>query len=176
MAWVARTDTRGALIGGLAASARGRARMTRDIDFVVVADDWDLASLLSAAAKHNFEPRRPDPIEFAKRSRMLLLRHVPSQIDVDVAIGLLPFERELVHKARPVRFGNTTVPIPPPEDLIVMKALARRPRDLEDIRGMLSANPKIDRDLLRRRVAEMAAETGESEILSDFDDLLRTAQ
>jgi hypothetical protein len=172
MAWVEQTGTKAALIGGLAASACGRARMTRDIDIVLVVDDKDLATLLNKATCHNLEPRLPNAAECAERSRMLLLRHLPSRIDIDVALGLLPFERGLVDKAKPVRFGDVTIPIPPPEDLIVMKALARRPRDFEDIRGMLAANPRIDRDDLRRRVADMAAEMGESDILSDFEHLL----
>jgi hypothetical protein len=59
-------------------------------------------------------------LAFARRSRVLLLRHEPSGIDLDVSIGALPFEEEMAARARRRRVGSVWVPLPAPEDLIVM--------------------------------------------------------
>jgi hypothetical protein len=40
--------------------------------------------------------------------------------------------------------GGVRVPLPIPEDLIVMKAVAHRPQDLADIESILVAHPKLN--------------------------------
>jgi hypothetical protein len=37
----------------------------------------------------------PDAADFARKNRVLLLRHSPTEIDIDVSLGILPFEEEL---------------------------------------------------------------------------------
>jgi hypothetical protein len=40
--------------------------------------------------------------------------------------------------------GEVGIPLPLPEDLIIMKAVAHRPRDLGDIEAMLAAHPELN--------------------------------
>ena len=61
------------VVGGIAVSLLGRPRFSRDIDALV----------------------------FARRSRVLLLRHGPSQIDIDVILSGLPFDRAIVASGQP---------------------------------------------------------------------------
>jgi hypothetical protein len=75
-------DNQGVIIGGIAASLLGTPRLTVDLDAVFLLGFDDLPRLLTEAAKHGIEPRIADPIAFAKRSRVLLLRHTVSEIDV----------------------------------------------------------------------------------------------
>ena len=53
-----------------------------------------------------------------------------------------------------------------------MKAIARRPKDVEDIRGLLAAHPSADVAAARRWVREFAAAMSMSDILEEFDELL----
>ncbi|HEY0372726.1 MAG TPA: hypothetical protein VGD79_12030 [Thermoanaerobaculia bacterium] len=96
MQWFAESGIRAAVIGGVAASLRGKPRLTKDVDAVVL--DTDAASLLDSAATFELVPRIPDAVEFAAQTRMLLLRHSPTAIDVDISLGALPFEEEVVEK------------------------------------------------------------------------------
>ena len=77
---------------------------------------------------------------------MLLVRHESSEIDVDVVFGSLPFEKEAVERALWSDVGGISVPLPTPEDLIIMKAVAQRPRDLADIEAIADAHPDLDRE------------------------------
>lgn len=164
------------IIGGVAASLLGRPRTTRDVDAVVwIEDPKDWARFLTVAQAQGLTPRIDDPIAFAQRARVLLLRHEPSAIDIDVALGALPFEEEAIERASEGKLGTIQVPLPTPEDLVIMKAIAHRPRDVGDIEAVLSAHPKLDRSRIRRYVAEFAELLERPELLTDLEALMKKA-
>ncbi len=160
------------IIGGVAASALGRPRLTQDIDALAIVPDADWADVMEGAAKYGIVPRIAEALEFARRSRVLLLRHTSSGIDVDITLGGLPFEQAAVGHSAVHNIGGLKLRLPRVEDLLVMKAIARRPKDIEDIRGLLAANPKIDISEARRWVREFATAMGMSEMLEEFDRLV----
>ncbi len=92
-------DNQGVIIGGIAVSLLGTPRFTADIDAVFLLKLDDLPRLLQAAAKQGIEPRIADPIPFARKNRVLLLRHLASGTDIDLALGILPFEIEMVERS-----------------------------------------------------------------------------
>ena len=144
VALLRRYDNKGVIIGGIAASLLGVPRFTADIDAVFLVGVDDLPDLIGEAARLGIEPRISDPIEFAHRSRVLLLRHAASGIDIDLSLGVLPFEKEMVERSRVVDIDDLQIRLPTPEDLIIMKAIAHRPKDLEDIRTIHENNPNLD--------------------------------
>jgi predicted nucleotidyltransferase len=139
----------GVVIGGVAASLLGNPRFTADIDVVLLMGIDDLPNLLKEAARHGIEPRISNAIEFAHRSRVVLLRHTASGIDIDLSLGILPFEVEMVERSSLVEIGTIKIRLPTPEDLIIMKAIARRPKDLADIQAVSANNPHLDRNRIR---------------------------
>jgi hypothetical protein len=174
--WLSATRVRGAVIGGVAAALLGRPRMTGDVDALVLVEDEGWETFVAAGARFGIRARRPDAIAFARRSRVLLLRHDPSGIDVDVSIGALPFEHEVVTRARRYRVAGLTVPLATAEDLIVMKAIARRPRDIADIEGLRDARRRLDRRRILRVVHEFADLLEMPEIASDLERILGAGQ
>jgi len=90
LGWLRSTKTRGVVIGGVAASLLGRPRVTGDVDAVVWLDDADRGAFTEAARRFGIVARRPDVLAFARRSRVLLLRHAPSTMALDVILGALP--------------------------------------------------------------------------------------
>ena len=88
--------------------------------------------------------RMEDALQFAKRSRVLLMRHTTSGIDVDITFGELPFERAAVANCENHDIGGVRVRLPRVQDLLVMKAIARRPKDVQDLQGLLAAHPEVD--------------------------------
>ena len=82
-------------------------------------------------------PRRPDAREFAL-SRRVLLAKTQSGIDVDVALGALPFEERTVARATRWHFrDDVTFTTCSAEDLIVHKAFAGRDLDWGDVERVL---------------------------------------
>jgi len=156
VAWWQSQHVPGLVIGGLAVALLGRPRVTRDVDALVLLAEERWPAFLDAGRAFGFVPRQPDALAFAREARVLLVRHQPTGIDVDVALGCLPFEEEAVARARVVQVAGVSVPLPTPEDLIIMKAVAHRERDLLDIEGLLAAHPDLDLRRVRRWVRAFA--------------------
>jgi hypothetical protein len=172
VAWLQSGGIRGVVIGGVAASLLGRPRVTRDIDALVLLDSDQWEAFLAAGTLFGFAPRVSDALTFAQQTRVLLVHHQPSGIDADIVFGALPFEEEAVTRAVVVEISDVRLPLPTPEDLIIMKAVAHRPRDLADIESILDAHPKLNRRRVRRWVREFSAALGMPEILNDLEFIL----
>jgi hypothetical protein len=172
IAWLKASEVAGVVIGGLAASLLGRPRMTRDVDVLVVVDEGRWAGFLATGAKYGFAPRQSDILAFAQQSSVLLVHHEPSGLDADVVFGSLPFERETVARSVWVEVSGVLVPLPRPEDLIVLKAVAHRPQDLADIEAILAAQPRLNLRRVRRWVREFSEALSMPEILRDLETLL----
>ncbi|MCQ3937521.1 MAG: hypothetical protein DPW18_10810 [Chloroflexi bacterium] len=143
-------DNRGVVIGGIAVGLLGRPRFTEDVDAIFLLSTEDIVKFLEAAKAEDIQPRIPDVEEFARKSRVLLLRHIPSKINIDISLGVLPFEEEMVERGSIQSTNTLSVRLPTPEDLIIMKAVAHRPKDLEDIRTIIDKHPQLDVDRIRR--------------------------
>src|SRR5258708_39283399 len=126
-------DVDGVVIGGIAAGLLGTPRVTHDVDVLVVIDEGAWSEFLEEARRFGLEARIPDALGFARTHRVLLMVHGPSGWEVDVTIGALDFERELIARSTTVTVGRVRVPVPTPEDLIILKVIPRRPNDLADI-------------------------------------------
>lgn len=144
------------IIGGVAASLLGKARFTADIDSLIFVDDENLADFFKTAAKYGLLPRIKDVLEFALKNRVILLKHQASNINIDLSLGLLPFEMQALKRSRNFKIGKLQIVLPTPEDLIIMKAVANRPIDLEDIRNILEINPKLDVKYIKYWVKEFS--------------------
>lgn len=89
---------------------------------------------------------------------------------------MLPFESELVHRARATEVGKVRFPLATPEDVIVMKALALRPRDVGDIEGILESNVDLDLARIRATLAQLSAALESDDHVSRLDEILRAVR
>ena len=170
--WLDESHVPAIVIGGVAASILGRPRLTRDIDALAILREEAWAEAMARAADFGIVPRIDDALAFATQSRVLLMRHADSGIDLDITFGALPFEKSAVDRSTAVDVGGVRIRLPRIEDLLVMKAVARRPKDLEDIEGILDAHPEADIAESRRWIREFAAAMSMPDILEEFDRLL----
>jgi predicted nucleotidyltransferase len=147
-------NDRGVIIGGVAASLLGTPRYTVDLDAVFLLSFEDLPRLLLEAANLGIKPRIADAIDFAHTTRVMLLRHEISGTDIDLSLGILPFEIEMVERSQKVNVGAIQLRLPTPEDLIIMKAVAHRPKDLADIQAIATSHPHLDKERIRSWVKQ----------------------
>jgi len=166
--WWQSQQARGLIIGGLAVALLGRPRVTRDVDALVLLAEERWPAFVESGSAFGFVPRQPDTLAFAHEARVLLLRHQPTGIDVDIALGCLPFEEEAVARATAVKVAGVSVPLPTAEDLVIMKAVAHRDRDLLDIEGLLATHPDLDRRRVRRWVRAFADALETPELYNDL--------
>jgi hypothetical protein len=160
------------VIGGIAVIARGVRRLTTDIDVVVQGDAIGIEALLRTLSRRQIEPRIDDAVEFARQNLVLLLRHHASGVDVDLSLGWTAFEVEAIEASTPAAYGSITVPMARAEDLIVFKAMAARPKDMEDAAALLLMHSGIDGARVRRRLAELAILAGEPELIEGLERVM----
>lgn len=171
--WLEDAEIPAMVVGGVAASILGRPRATRDIDSLAMAEEARWPALLEAAPKHGIVARIEDPLSFAHRTHVFLLRHADSGIDIDVILGRLPYEQDAVARGELHDLGGVRVRLPRVEDLLIMKAIAQRPQDLRDIEGLLDAHPDADVEQVRTWIAQFSAAMDMPDILEGFEKLLR---
>lgn len=159
---------RGLIFGGVAASLLGQPRLTADVDALLLLSTEELPRLIEAANQEGLEPRISDAHDFARRNRVLLLRHKTSGINVDISLGVLPLEVEAVERSQNYRAGALNIRLPTPEDLIIFKAVAHRPRDLLDIQAIIQSHPQLDRVRIKHWVTEFARALDMPELWDDI--------
>lgn len=161
------------VIGGIAIIARGVRRMTADIDAVVQGDRTDAPSLIRRLTKKRIVPRIDDAEAFVRESMVLLLRHEPTGVDFDVSFAWTAFEHDAIEACTDATFGNVVAPMARAEDLVVFKAMAARPVDIEDASALLLMHKDIDLDRVRRRLSELAAMADEPALLTGLEQVIK---
>ncbi len=91
----------------------------------------DIPHFLELAQAENISPRIPNAEDFARKNCVLLLKYMPTDTDIDISLGILPFEEDTVARSSTKSFANLSIRLPTPEDLIIMKAIAHWPKDLD---------------------------------------------
>lgn len=125
--------------------------------------------MIRIAKNFGLEPRMADAGDFADRARVLLLVHRPSATAVDLALGFAPFDAETVNRATSFVVDGQRLRIATPEDLVIMKAIAGRSRDLADLERLIEVYPNLDFKRVRRWVRAYADELGAPERLQDLE-------
>lgn len=169
-----RFNDRGVIIGGVAVGFLGKPRLTQDIDAVVMLALKDIPEFLEAARVENITPRIKNIDEFVRKNRVFLMRHLPSEINIDISLGTLPFEAEMVERSVTESTATFSIRLPTPEDLIIMKAVAHRPKDLEDIRTIVAKQTKLDRKRIQHWVQEFAEVLEMPGLWEQIEELLKT--
>jgi len=144
-----------ALIGGLAASCRGRARTTNDVDLTLWAELGEELPILKAILK-GFPAREPDPIGFALANRVLLIT-ATNGVPIDIGLAMHPFEEEMLRRATQFEvIRGLRVPVLAAEDIVVTKVFAGRTQDWFDVEGLFDRlGAKLDYSAIVHRLTEI---------------------
>jgi predicted nucleotidyltransferase len=95
---------------------------------------------------------------------------------IDMIFGGPGLEDEFRERAIPVAIGGETVPIITPEDLLVTKILAGRPKDIEDARGLIAVRgAALDLERVRSLLGLLEAALSRSDLLRELDRLVGEA-
>lgn len=132
------------VIGGQAVLVHGEPRLTRDIDVTLGVGIDRLPDVLRVVDAAGLQPL-VEPESFVRDTMVLPCSDAGSGVRVDLVFSESGFEREAIRRATPVRVGEVEVRFATPEDLVVQKVVAGRPRDLEDVRSVLARQPALDR-------------------------------
>lgn len=133
----ARLELRWFLFGAQAAIFHGVARLSADVDVTVDLGERSPRDLVEAFGEAGFELRVQDVEGFVEKTRVLPFVHRSSRIPVDVVLAGPGLEEQFFAGVEERQVGGAVVPIASAEDLIAMKVLAGRARDLEDVAAIV---------------------------------------
>jgi hypothetical protein len=155
------------IVGGIANAVWGEPRATIDVDVTVAVEHPGLSAAIAGLGRL-FNTSVPDPDAFVRRTRVLPL-DTADGIRIDVIFALLSFERDAVQRATMVTFGDRSVRVVTPEDLLLMKIISDRPRDLADAEALTRRRADtLDRAYLEPRIREFAESLERPDILTKW--------
>ncbi|HEY3203078.1 MAG TPA: nucleotidyl transferase AbiEii/AbiGii toxin family protein [Thermoanaerobaculia bacterium] len=165
------------LFGAQAVQVWGLPRLTADVDVTARLRGDNPEVFVSLMRRAGFELRVRDIDDFVKRTRVFPFVHRGSEIPVDVVLAGPGLEDEFLERARRIDLGGVTVPVISAEDLIVTKILAGRPKDIEDVRGILSERlEKLDLRHIRRLLRLLEEAIGQRDLRPLFQKELDSAR
>lgn len=165
------------MFGAQAVIAAGAVRTTADID--ITTEDVAPAKLQKVLEKAGFALRRDveDIEELIEHHRILPMEHTDSGMQLDVVRAGPGPEEQMIERVIYRQVGRTRVPFVSTDDLLVLKILAGREKDLGDVRALLrAARSEIDTAVVRSRLAELGALIDDSSLVATFDALLARAE
>jgi uncharacterized nucleotidyltransferase DUF6036 len=161
------------IIGGQAVLIYGEPRMTRDIDVTLGVGPESLAELLAFAEASKWHVLVESPEEFVPRTLVLPCIDPASGIRLDFIFSHSVYEEQAMKRVKRIEMGNAAVCYASPEDVVVHKVIAGRPRDLEDVRSILLKNPGLDRGYIRNWLAQFDRSLGER-YTQTFEQLIQS--
>jgi hypothetical protein len=164
------------IIGGLAVERWGQPRLTQDVDLTILAPYGDEDPIIDKCLR-KFPARNSDAREFALDYRVLLLT-ASNGVELDLALGASGFETESIKRSSPFEFAaDYVMRTCSAEDLIVHKAVAGRPRDLDDIEGVIHRQWRVlDVELIRRWLALFEQLKEDATLLPTFERMFAAAR
>jgi hypothetical protein len=150
--------------------------MTRDVDITVLVASEQLESFVGAVLER-FNARSPDARAFALQHRVVLIQ-TDQGVPIDISLGIPGYEEEALKRSVQVNFPEVgMLRLIGPEDLIIHKCVAGRPRDLEDVMGVLIQNRlNLRFDTIRSWLEEFSEVVDSHNPLELFKQTLNKAQ
>lgn len=142
------------VIGGQAVLLYGAARFSQDIDMTLGLEPTEIARLAKSLKDIGCRSLVPDPEAFVSKTCVWPCQDDATGLRLDFIFSFSAYEKDALKRVKRVRIGNADVSFASVEDLIIHKMVAGRPRDIEDVRGILRRKPALDDEYLRRWLAE----------------------
>jgi hypothetical protein len=162
------------IIGGQAVLLYGEPRLTRDIDITLGVDTDRLNDLLEIIKKNELKWIPEDPVSFVKETMVLPAVKETSGVRIDFVFSFTPYETQAIKRARKITIQNETVFFASPEDVLIHKIFAGRPRDLEDVRTILQKNKNIDFPYIQQWLNTFDRSFSERKLFQTFNAIYRS--
>ena len=177
--FVALFESRGltyAILGGLAARAHGIPRPTWDVDFAIGIDRDALPELFEAAESLGYvvpAAYRSGWVDAVQGMPIVKFGVAISDrsVDVDIFLAESLFLKTVLSRRQHADVDeNLQVAVVSPEDLIVLKVLAGRPRDAIDVQDVLFMQGELDRDYMKHWAERLGVLENLEMALGKFDE------
>lgn len=142
------------VIGGQAVLLYGEPRLTKDIDITLGMGIEGLDRIKKIVLDLDFKALIEDVDSFVKETMVFPVQEKKSGIRIDFIFSFSPYERQAIERANRINLENVYVQFASLEDVIIHKIIAKRARDIEDVRTILLKNPDYDKTYIEKWLKE----------------------
>jgi hypothetical protein len=173
-----RAGNRWFLFGAQAVTVWGRPRLSVDVDITIELPDDEVDDFVRSMAKVGFELNIPPGVEdFVRRTRVLPFVHRSTGMPLDVVLAGPGLEMEFLDRAIRTRVEDLNLPLISPEDLVIGKLLAGRPKDIEDVTSVLRERAgSLDLERIHSVLRLVEEALSQSDMVPTFERLLKAAR
>jgi hypothetical protein len=159
------------VVGGIAAGLQGEPRATLDVDIVTFLPKHDLERLIKSFTRNKV---RLSPATIRRKaSRDTFFRLFLARTQIDFIVGASGFEFDVLTRRKWRTLFGVRIPIASPEDLILMKLVAGRPRDWQDALSIrIRHGSRLDMGHLRAWARRLKVQRGRGFVLPRLNKLL----
>jgi hypothetical protein len=158
------------VMGGIAVRVYGIPRPTYDIDITIAIGRPRLPALYDAIRQigyfipESYEQGWVDQVAGMPlvKARLYLGER---GVDIDLFLAESQYQQQLLVRRRQEAFGESSVWLVSPEDLVLLKLLAHRPRDLADIGDILFTQGQLEETYMRHWAERLGVLDGLEEVL-----------
>jgi hypothetical protein len=159
-----------ALMGGLAVRIHALPRPTYDVDFTILLPRSELARLYQRVEALGYTVPAAQAAGWVDTVQglpvvKLQVFFAECAIDVDIFLAETAFQRHLLTRRQRHGAENLDAWFVSPEDLILLKLLAGRPKDLLDVSDILFIQGQLDEEYMRRWATDLGVSTALQEAL-----------
>ena len=139
-----------AVMGGLAVRVHGIPRPTYDVDFQLAVNNdmlnrfFDEAERIGYTVSDVFRSGWRDTVGGMPLVKLKTYLASGVTVDVDIFLNETPFQKSLMNRRVSVDFAGARINFVTAEDLVLLKLIASRPRDLGDVGDILFVQGSID--------------------------------
>ncbi len=160
------------IIGGIAAGAMGEPRITADVDVDISISREDVPVFLGKAKEAGFKVIKARCLDSAERTGVFQINY--EDFHIDFIIASTELETEAFERAKTLKLYGLKAFFPTPEDLILLKIIPGRDRDLLDAKSIvLRHKGKLDTRYLKTWATKLCDEAQDMRIWNDLKELLK---
>jgi hypothetical protein len=159
------------VFGAQAVSFHGFPRATADLDLTIDLAELAPRALIAELDRAGFTARFADD-EFIAATRVIPIVHRATKLPIDLVLAGPGLEQQFLDEVQLQRVGKRRIPVLSPENLIVTKLLAARPKDLEDVRELIgSRGTSLDHARIRKLLTLLERALGQSDLVPLYQRL-----
>ncbi len=163
------------IYGGIAVIAWGRPRFTQDVDLKVFLSR-DEADRLVSCMIPEFRPDAEDPKTKLQQVGFAFFWD-PSNIRIDLVLAETGFDLQAMSRSRPIEMlPGITLTLCSAEDLLVYKMISDRPRDNDDVPGIIHRQKKsLDDGYIETWLREFEIALDDSTLVNTYRQMRQPA-
>lgn len=160
------------VIGGIAVSVIGNPRVTKDIDFCIFIKKSEVENFLNESEKSGFIVDKKKMLEQVKLSGCFYI--MDGKVRIDFLIASHELEKSAFRRKILIEMHGVKAYYPTPEDLILLKIVPGRYRDLADAEDIAKRHSgKLDKKYLLDWAQKLSDEAEDMRIYREVKRLIK---